>query len=347
MNPEQNQYKVLIVDDSPFMRIIITEILETNPLLKVVGTSFNGRMALNQVLELEPDVITLDVEMPVMDGLQTLEAFQKIRPTPVIMFSSLTKKGAEITIKALELGAFDFMQKPDQKLGVRIEDIRHDLIAKVIAAAQSVKKVRSKFDFGGRTFHVPKHIEKTGKVFVIGSSTGGPQALKNLIPSLPKDFPASILIVQHMPPKFTEMFAQRLDVLSQIRVSEAKEGDYLEPGKVLLAPGGYHMCVDQRGRINLNQDPPLWGVRPSVDITLQSVAKIYKHNVISVILTGMGHDGRDGSRIVRQFGGYSIAEHESSCVVFGMPKSVIDANQADVVAPLDKIPDEIIKALSR
>lgn len=340
------KYKVLVVDDSAFMRKVISDVLSSHPQIEAVETAINGEIALKKVREFDPDVITLDVEMPVMNGIETLQEILKIKKIPVIMCSTLTSAGAEITLKALELGAFDFIEKPAYS-GDRVKILEKDILNKVIAAASSkapsVKRIEPEIKSV-----LPETRPSSGKrtkLLVIGASTGGPQALKEVVPYLPADIPANILIVQHMPEKFTETFAQRLDKMSNISVKEAKEGDVLVQGHALLAPGNYHMLVTEKGTVTLNQEPQVWGVRPAVDMTLASAAKIYQRDVICVILTGMGHDGSQGAAAVKKFGGYCIAEHESTCVVYGMPKNVIVSGNADEAVPIHRVADSIIRAV--
>lgn len=339
-------FKALVVDDSAFMRKIISDILKTNPQISEVQTAHNGQDALKKFVEFHPDVITLDVEMPIMNGIETLQEILKIKKVPVIMCSSLTKAGAEITIKALELGAFDFIEKPGTVSGDKIKTLEKDILNKISVAISSkmssIKRVEPQIH---SNFTNISFSGKKPKLLIIGSSTGGPQALKEVVPYLPENIPANILIVQHMPEKFTEMFAQRLDKMSKISVKEAREGDVLTKGHALLAPGNYHMQVSDKGTISLNQQPQVLGVRPAVDITLASVAQLYKQDVICVILTGMGHDGTQGASVVKKFGGYCIAEHESTCVVYGMPKSVITAGYADEIVPIHKVAESIVKAV--
>lgn len=341
--------KVLIVDDSSIMRRIISDILRSHPSIEVIGIAINGKMALNQLSALKPDVITLDIEMPFMNGLEALKEINRTNSTPVVMISSLTKRGAEVTIKALELGAVDFIAKPENPEGFK--NIEKEIIDKVIAAANSKKSPFSTLNKVKSLINIPgvkkRNTINNLKTVIIGSSTGGPQALKEVIPFLPKDLPARFLVVQHMPPKFTEMFAQRLDKISELHVKEAEEGDMLEVGKVLLAPGNYHMNVEADGTVSLNQDPAVWGVRPAVDITLGSAAKIYKQDLICVILTGMGKDGSKGAEAVKKFGGYCIAEDQSTCVIYGMPKCVIDAGHADKIEPINNVANAIVEAIYR
>lgn len=344
-NDTNKKINVLVVDDSALMRRIIIDIISADPRINVVGIAINGKMAISQLAKLSPDVITLDVEMPFMNGLETLKEIKRIKPTPTVMLSSLTKAGAEVTLQALELGAVDFIQKPADE--VEFNKIKDELISKIVVAAEAkhnkpIVKKKEIHDVVNIKRSAPSRL----KTVIIGSSTGGPQALKEVVPYLPADIPAQILLVQHMPPKFTDMLSQRLDRISQINVREAKEGDMLEKGLALMAPGNFHMTVEN-DRIKLNQEPPVWGVRPSVDITLASGAKIYKKDLICVILTGMGHDGSKGSGVVREFGGYCIAEDKSTCLIYGMPKSVIEAGNADEVVPLYNIANAIVNAVYR
>lgn len=337
---------VLVVDDSALMRRMIIDVLNGNPDISVTGIAINGKMALTQIEKLNPDVITLDVEMPFMNGLETLKEIRRIKSTPTIMFSSLTKAGAEVTLQALELGAVDFIQKPETD---SLDSIKNELISKIKVAAESKNfKVNKHFTpkilNSSSTNKIKCNISKI-KTVVIGSSTGGPQALKDVVPYIPADIHAQILIVQHMPPKFTNMLAQRLDKISQIRVKEAEDGDSLERGYALLAPGNFHMCIDNFNRIKLNQEPPVWGVRPSVDITLASAAKIYTEDLICVVLTGMGHDGSKGAGVVKKFGGYCIAQDKETSIIYGMPKSVVDAGFADEIVPLHEVANAIVKAV--
>lgn len=341
--------KVLVVDDSNIIRRMIVDIFQSHPEFEVVGTAINGRMAITQFEALKPDVMTLDVEMPFMNGLEVLKEITRIRPVPVVMISSLTKHGAEVTIKALELGAVDFVAKPENP--EEFKKLRNEIINKVLAASK-VKRVQHGVLTQLKSSITIPAMKKTAsgnniKTVVIGASTGGPQALKDVIPFLPKDLPARFLIIQHMPPKFTEMFAQRLDKISELSVKEAEHGDLIEVGKALVAPGNYHMIVEQNGRISLNQEPSVWGVRPAVDMTLNSAVKVYKQDLICVILTGMGRDGSKGADAVKKAGGYCIAEDQSTSVIYGMPKCVIDAGLADRVEPINNVANAIVEAIYR
>lgn len=346
LDKSEKKIRILIVDDSAFMRKVISDVLLSHPEVEAVETAFNGQVALKKIQEFNPDVVTLDIEMPVMNGIETLQELLKIKKVPVIMCSSLTKSGAEITIKALELGAFDFIEKPTSVNSQKVKELEKLLLEKVLAAASSKVPIHHKVSMHIKpSFSHSKTGGKKTKVLIIGSSTGGPQALKEVVPYLPEDIPAKILIVQHMPEKFTEMFAQRLDKMSKITVKEAREGDRLERGVALLAPGNYHMTVTEDETISLNQNPAVWGVRPAVDLTLASCAKLFQQDAMCVILTGMGHDGAQGAGAIKRYGGYCIAEHESTCIVYGMPKSVVIAGHADEVVPLHHVAEAIMKKI--
>ncbi|PWH17738.1 MAG: chemotaxis response regulator protein-glutamate methylesterase [Anaerolineae bacterium] len=348
-NSGDQNIRVLIVDDSAFMRYTLTRRLGETPGLTIVGAAHDGKEALNLLESLKPDVITLDVEMPHMDGLTTLRQIMATRPTPVIMVSSLTTEGARETIQALTFGAIDFIAKPESKANIEqiIEDlvvkIRRAAKAKVIALAPSISLPQK-----GPGDTLPKKVRprrETDKVVVIGASTGGPRALNQLIPQLSADLPAAFVIVQHMPVGFTRSLAERLNSLSELMVKEAEPGDRLEVGKVLVAPGGFHMVFDKDGSVSLNQNPTVHGVRPAVDVTLISVAQNFGKATVAVVLTGMGRDGANGAVLTHSVGGKVIAEDESSCVVWGMPRSVVEAGVADEVAPLANIPDAIARAV--
>jgi len=345
LDNREEKVNVLVVDDSSLMRRMIIDMISRHPKINVVGYAINGQMALTQVEKLKPDVITLDVEMPLMSGLETLKELRLLKPTPTIMLSSLTSAGAEVTMQALELGAVDFVQKPENPKDIL--NLEKEIVSKILIAATSSKSAQPVIK---HNIEIPKikTVLKANRVktVIIGSSTGGPQALKEVVPYIPKDLPAQMLIVQHMPPKFTDMLAQRLNKVSEFTVKEAKDGDLLEAQQALLAPGNFHMCVENN-RIKLNQEPSVWGVRPAIDITLASAAKEYKEDLICVILTGMGHDGTQGAGIVRKFGGYCIAEDQSTCVIYGMPKCVIEAGHANEIVPLHKIANAIVNAVYR
>jgi len=344
--PPTKSLRVLVVDDSAFMRFSIAQRLNEDPDIQVVGFASDGREALKLIPQLQPHVITLDVEMPHLDGLSTLREIMRDFPRPVIMFSSLTREGTSETIQALMLGAVDFIPKPLNRLDTR--NVLEEVTAKVklaavarvkpvvflplnTSAAQPEKKVRS--------------YRKTAPVIMIGASTGGPGALSEIIPALSASLPSPVLIVQHMPAGFTRSLSERLNTISTLKVKEAEPGDELLVGQALVAPGGFHMVLDEKDRITLNQNPTVHGVRPAVDVTLNSLNRQFGGNVIGVILTGMGSDGALGMSILHNAGGYVIAEHESTCVVWGMPRSVVEAGAASVVLPRPQIAKAIESAV--
>jgi two-component system chemotaxis response regulator CheB len=345
--------RVLVVDDSAFMRVMVSKLLSQDPALEVVGLARDGEEALAQVQALHPDVITLDVEMPRMGGLEFLSRLMAWRPTPVVMLSSLTQVGAKITVEALTLGAVDFVPKPDQ--ATAIHQVANELIAKVKRASGAKVAPILSWRESGRSqpssnsaclARTTRQAASWDRVLVIGASTGGPRALRYVLSALPGDLPVAVMIVQHMPPGFTHSLAHHLDQCSALQVREAAMGDRLERGVALVAPGGYHMIPDRDGVIRLDQGPTVNGVRPSVDVTLLSTAAIYGDRVIAVVLTGMGHDGTDGARAIKRSKGVVLAEHESTCVVYGMPRSVIEAGLADEVVPLDQMAEAIIRCLN-
>lgn len=346
----KQEIKVLVVDDSAFMRHLIKDILDSTSNIKVIDFASNGSAALKKIKALKPDVVTLDIEMPILDGLKTLERINKECPTPTIILSNLTRKSTDTTIKALmQLGAIDFLQKPVGVIkGEDIERIQTEIVEK-IKLAVDVKSNPTKIE--KTTIEVIKTnnlLRNTkARVVVIGASTGGPKALEIIVRFFPEDFPVPILIVQHMPPKFTTSLAHRLNSYSLLKIKEARDGDQLEPGFGFLAPGDYHMILDKNNTIKLNKDPPVCGVRPSIDKTLFSVNEVYEGKILGVILTGMGHDGTEGIEKIKEKGGMCIAEDKSTCTVYGMPRSVIEANLADSVVPLQDIVPEIFNILSK
>ncbi len=341
--------KVLVVDDSSFARLSITKQLSSDPGIRIVGVARDGIEALEKIKGLKPDVITLDVEMPRMGGLETLERIMEEEPTPVVMLSSLTSKGAEITIRALEVGAIDFFLKSSRATATGFLGLTDELNIKVKLAAK-VKAER--FKIAKRNIdnrHQAEKAERTAasrlcesdKVVVIGSSTGGPAALYKLIPNLPDDLHASFLVVQHLPSSFTRSLAERLDQLSQMEVKEARPGDRLNRGQVLLAPGGYHMIVKNGDTVELNKEEAVMGLRPAVDVTMRSVASVYGSETIGVVLTGMGSDGTKGAALIKAAGGEIIVQDADTCVIYGMPRSVVESGNADKIMPLPQIPEEI------
>ncbi|MFW6035435.1 MAG: protein-glutamate methylesterase/protein-glutamine glutaminase [Halothermotrichaceae bacterium] len=342
--------KILVVDDSAFMRQMFVKMLDNNNNFSVIDTAENGQEALKKIKEQNPDVITLDIEMPVKNGLETLKEIMTMPdPVPTIMVSAIDDKDTVMT--ALELGAFDFIPKPARPLALNLDNIKDDLIEKLQTAAGIEKKsfAEIKPEKPAATISKSNTIksEDNFPIITIGTSSGGPKALKTILPVLPADFPAAILIVQHMPKGFTSSLAKRLDDQSAITVKEADDNDKIKTGTAYLAPGDYHMEVDENGSILLNQSPPKWSVRPCADYLLTSAAKNFKNRVIGVILTGMGFDGADGMQIVKKYNGYGIVEDKSTALVYGMPQSVIKANAYDEIVPLNKIANKIIEIIER
>lgn len=350
--------KVLVVDDSAFMRKVIADMISSDETLEVVGVAKNGEEALQMIVKFKPDVVTMDVEMPKMDGLTALKQIMEVNPMPVIMLSSLTTNGAVETLKALDYGAFDFITKPTSLIKVSTPEIRDELInmikiasrTKVKTPSQSVVKPRPSIPITPRTekTEAPTGKTKFKKIIAIGTSTGGPRALQDVVPFIPKDIDAGILIVQHMPPGFTKSLAERLDHMSQITVKEAEDGDIMRAGCAYLAPGDSHIKVTkQSGQyvIKLDNGERVSGHKPSVDAMMYSIANLNESNVIGVIMTGMGADGAEGLKKVKEAKGYVIAQDEESCVVFGMPKSTIKLGVVDKVVSLTHIASEIVKAM--
>lgn len=351
------QVRVLVIDDSAFMRKVLTELLSSDPQITVVGAARDGQDGVAKVQELQPDVVTLDIEMPKLDGYGALREIMSRRPTPVVMVSSHTSEGAEATIRALALGAVDFVAKPSGSISLNMHITRDELVAKVKAAAGATPRYRRiaaeavpirrevKAVAAAMSMAMPSALEAgiPRRLVLIGCSTGGPGALHHIIPKLPADLPAAVLVVQHMPPGFTRSLAQRLDELSPISVKEAEEGDRLRTARVFVAPGGFHMTVDAEGRIRLNQEPAVHGVRPAVDKTFESVVPAWQDRMVGVILTGMGYDGGKGMVSLKKAGGRTIAEDASTCVVHGMPKVVVELGAAEQVLPVHEIADAITR----
>ena len=343
--------RVLIVDDSPFARLVIARKLAADPEIEIAGFAGDGAEALEAVHRLEPDVLTMDVEMPGTDGLAGLEKIMKERPTPVVMLSSLTSDGAGVTLRALDLGAVDFFLKPSASNPLGMQAAVAELQTKVKAAAHvSPEALRRLLTIERIKRRVtPPSRAQAGaprSVVVIGASTGGPRALATLMAGLSSEGSAAYLIVQHMPPGFTTSLARRLDGLSEIRVREATAGDSIEQGTAFMAPGGRHLTVGSGGILRLGDEPLVNGVRPSVDVTMISAARVFGSAVIGVVLTGMGSDGTEGARAIKRQGGQVVVEHEATCTVYGMPKSVVDAGCADRVAALPRIAGAVLEMAS-
>ena len=346
--------KVLCVDDSALIRSLMTEIINSQPDMTVVATAPDPLVARDLIKQLNLDVLTLDVEMPRMDGLDFLEKLMRLRPMPVLMVSSLTERGSEITLRALELGAVDFVTKP--KLGIREGLLEYtDLIADKIRAAsrarlQPVRKHGT--DAGAAAGGAPAPMLRspllsTEKLIIIGASTGGTEAIREVLQPLPPDSPG-IMIAQHMPPGFTRSFAQRLDGLCRITVKEAEHGERVLPGHAYIAPGGFHLSLARSGAnyvAQLDQEAPVNRHRPSIDVLFDSVARHAGKNAIGVILTGMGRDGAAGMLRLRQAGAYTLAQDEASCVVFGMPREAIALGAASEIASLSEMSQRVMARL--
>jgi len=329
--------RVLVVDDSALMRKLIPQMLAVDEAIDVVGTAMDGSFCLKKIEELKPNVVTLDLEMPGMNGIDTLKEIMRHNPVPVIVFSSHSTEGASVTMKALGLGASDFVTKPKDAPAHMTETAR-ELIAKVKAAADCKLKPRIMSGRPAKPEKTPAPSGAPNKIVAIGVSTGGPQALEFVLSQLPGDFPGAITVVQHMPDGFTDMFARRLDEVCPLRVKEAQSGDLLLPGRVLICPGSRHMKVKRLplGDIAvLSDEPRVNGHRPSVDVLLKSVAEEFRQNAVGVLMTGMGDDGAEGLGAIRREGGMTIAQSEESCVVYGMPKAAIERGYAIRVVGLD------------
>ncbi len=374
--------KVLVVDDSGFFRRRVSEILSGDPTIQVVGTATNGREAIDQALALKPDVITMDYEMPMMDGITAVRHIMQRCPTPVLMFSSLTHEGARVTLDALDAGAVDYLPKNFEDISRNPEKVKQLLCEKVHTISRSNRRFGSYASPApavAATPASPAHApasslatatpapvrsaapvraaasasapaaspapkRKPYKLVAIGTSTGGPVALQRVLTQLPASFPAPIVLIQHMPAAFTKAFAERLDKLCKISVKEAEDGDVLRPGLALLAPGGKQMMVDGRGTVKILPGDERLNYKPCVDITFGSAAKSYGDKVLSVVLTGMGADGREGARLLKQGGSTVWAQDEASCVIYGMPMAIVKANLADAVYSLDEIGKHLVEA---
>lgn len=352
--------KVLIVDDSAFMRNALTAMLASDPEISIVGTARDGQEAVEKVALLRPDVVTMDVEMPRMDGITAVKHIMATTPTPVIMVSSLTVDGARETLDALDSGAVDFIPKNLSELSVNIVKIKELLIDKVKQIGKQGVKRRAlrPVPLPGTAAKPaeaakPLVVRSTGQrrvtIVAIGTSTGGPRALQDVIPKLPKDFPVPIVIAQHMPPNFTKPFAERMNFLSQMTVKEAEDGEVVKNGVVYIAPGRGHMRVARRRGIetviSISEDRETFIYRPSVDALMMSVAEFFPGRALGVMLTGMGNDGVKGMAEMKKGGSRLFAQNEETCVVYGMPKAVVDAGLADKILAIEEVAGEIVNSV--
>ena len=350
--------RVVVVDDSALVRSLLTEIINRQPDMECIGAAADPLLAREMIRNLNPDVITLDVEMPRMDGIDFLSKLMRLRPMPVVMVSTLTERGAEVTLRALELGAVDFVAKPKIGLADGMRQLAEDITDKIrIAASSQVKRsavpaARAPGAAAGGDTAAPAAVASIGrlsteKLVFIGASTGGTEATKEVLLGLPHDAPA-VLITQHMPPGFTTSYAKRLDGLARIRVKEASDGERVLPGHAYLAPGGFHLSVERSGAnyiARVRDGEPVNRHKPSVEVLFESAARVVGPNAFGIMLTGMGADGAKAMRAMRDAGAYNLCQDEASCVVFGMPREAIAHGAADEVLPLQRIAPALLERL--
>lgn len=339
--------RVLVVDDSAFVRMAVTRMLRSEPDLEVVGTAVDGQDAVAKVAELRPDVVTLDVQMPRLGGLEALARIMEREPVPVLLLSSLTQEGADVTLRGLELGAMDFVDKSSVQGPMNLLGLGEELRSKVRALARVPHSALARGSAGARLEAAAPQAANADAV-VLAASTGGPAALQAVIPRLPAALPAAVLVVQHIPPGFTRSLAERLASRSALPVREAGDGEEVLPGHVLIAPAGWHLTVRKVGRgvrTRLSLEPADSLHRPSADVTMASAARVWGARLLGVVMTGMGNDGAAGLKAIRQHKGRTLAESEETAVIYGMPKAAVEAGVVDREAPLHAIADEIVAAV--
>ena len=350
--PGGRRIRVLVVDDSAVIRRLVTDVLEADPRIEVVGVAENGQIALERVEQWKPDAVTMDIEMPKLDGIGAVRALRRSHPRlPVVMFSTLTERGAAATLDALAAGASDYVTKPANvgSVAESRQSVREQLIPKLLALAAARSLVRGATPPAAPAQRrAPRSVPF--EVVAIGSSTGGPDALATVLTALPADLDVPVLVVQHMPPVFTRLLAQRLDGASRLHVKEAAEGDPARPGQVLIAPGGVHLEVRRAGTsvlAHLTQAPPENFCRPAVDVLFRSLSSVYPGRTLGLVLTGMGRDGERGAKVIRDAGGEVFVQDEATSVVWGMPGAVAKSGLADRILPLPSVAAELAAALRR
>lgn len=350
-----NKIKVIVVDDSALMRKIISDMVNYDTNIEVVATAKNGKDLIDKLQTISPDVITLDIEMPIMDGVTTLRELKNRKiQAPVIMLSGASTKSTQLTMECLDAGAFDFIRKPGGAISLDIEKVKDELILKIKAAANSNEKCSKAFSDNSlfakeRVSIVNSKLNFINRVdaIVLGASTGGPKALYSVITEFPENIDIPILVVQHMPTGFTKAFADRLNANSKLRVVEAVNEEVITKNTVYIAPGGFHMEIESDNKIHLNKEPQIWGVRPAVDKLFFSASKVYGSSLVSAVLTGMGRDGADGTAYIKDNGGFTISESEETCTIYGMPKATYETGKVDMVLPLYEITSQIVKLIKK
>lgn len=368
--------RVIVVDDSAFMRKAVSDMIESENNFEVIAKFKDGRELIEKVDEFNPDIITLDVHMRDLDGLSTLKELKRLgKSYPIIMLSSATTEGSELTLECLDNGAISFITKPSGSISLDIAKVKENLINQIkgimdsrgrlnkasihndsIGKSKVIQNIRkcndaNRFREDNRVYvqrneNIIPNNKKIHAV-VIGASTGGPKALQKVLTNLPKNLGVPVFVVQHMPEGFTKVFSERLDKVCHMNVVEASDGMKINNETIYIAKGGSHMTVGNTSTIYLNQEPPIWGVRPAVDKLFNSAVKVYGSNILSVVLTGMGRDGADGTKNIKDNGGITIAEDKSTCTIYGMPKAAFETGKVDLVLPLDQVCDNIIKIVKR